>query len=550
MVSSIGCRRFALAIAVLLLSSAFGVLRAQAASYQVIDVAPSRKPQTIPRTDGSWVVWSQNDISGNDTDIESDQLGTSTPIPIASGPAAQTYPDIDNGIAVWATSSPSCPTCEFNIVGKNLQTGNSFTVASTTADETEPAISGSWVVWLSNDGTTITLQARNVETSAPSTKVATISDSPSGRPAISGDRALWAEGSVDASNVAHWRLFTAELPDGNATLIAQGTGGLNGYTLAGNTAVYAAGSQLTVTNLENQRSQIIHADAQNPTTDGRYVFWEDHSFDNATGGKRVDLVAFDLDTQSRFAMVSNVGQNTQPFLRNGVLVWQQSVADQPSQVKAASIKSILPSASRANPETTNTSWTYFEPTGHYLAYGFRSFWNQNGGLPIFGFPLTEEFSQGDVVSGSAYTVQYFERQRFEYHPEFAGTQYETELGRLGYEEARHLAILGTAPFQPLPASTQSDSNCMFFPSTRHRLCFGFRDYWLSHGLDLGDPGISFRESLALFGYPISEEFTDPQTGLTIQYFERAVFEYHPNEPASYQVLLRRLGAAQLTERGW
>ena len=31
----------------------------------------------------------------------------------------------------------------------------------------------------------------------------------------------------------------------------------------------------------------------------------------------------------------------------------------------------------------------------------------------------------------------------------------------------------------------------------------FRAPWQSHGLESGDPGVSFRESLALFGYPIS-----------------------------------------------
>ncbi|HEX7102218.1 MAG TPA: peptidoglycan hydrolase, partial [Nitrolancea sp.] len=66
-----------------------------------------------------------------------------------------------------------------------------------------------------------------------------------------------------------------------------------------------------------------------------------------------------------------------------------------------------------------------------------------------------------------------------------------------------------------------------------------------------DPGVSFRESLALFGYPISEEFVDPQTGYVTQYFERAVFEYHPeNAGTPYTVLLKRLGADELQARGW
>ncbi len=36
-----------------------------------------------------------------------------------------------------------------------------------------------------------------------------------------------------------------------------------------------------------------------------------------------------------------------------------------------------------------------------------------------------------------------------------------------------------------------------------------------------------------------------------QYFERAVFEHHPeNAGTEYEVLLRRLGAEMLDERGW
>jgi hypothetical protein len=63
--------------------------------------------------------------------------------------------------------------------------------------------------------------------------------------------------------------------------------------------------------------------------------------------------------------------------------------------------------------------------------------------------------------------------------------------------------------------------------------------------------VSFRESVALFGYPLSEPMpetnADGDTVLT-QYFERAVFEYHPDNPIEYQVLLRRLGVEVLGNR--
>jgi hypothetical protein len=112
------------------------------------------------------------------------------------------------------------------------------------------------------------------------------------------------------------------------------------------------------------------------------------------------------------------------------------------------------------------------------------------------------------------------------------------LGRLGYERAEQLGLLTSPAFQR--QQPNNNPNCEYFPQTGHHLCFGFRTYWHTHGLDFGDPGISFRESLLLFGYPISEEFV--VNGRTVQYFERARFEWHPENRAPWDILLGRLGA--------
>jgi spore germination protein len=57
---------------------------------------------------------------------------------------------------------------------------------------------------------------------------------------------------------------------------------------------------------------------------------------------------------------------------------------------------------------------------------------------------------------------------------------------------------------------------------------------MSHGLDFGDPGVSIRESLALFGFPISEPFIDADSGWIVQYFERARLEHPPGHPDDLQ----------------
>jgi hypothetical protein len=162
---------------------------------------------------------------------------------------------------------------------------------------------------------------------------------------------------------------------------------------------------------------------------------------------------------------------------------------------------------------------YFAQTGHYLSYAFLDYWHHNGDIPLFGYPITEEFT--DPATGL--TVQYFERAVFEYHPD-AGASWRVQLRRLGADLVANRQ--SDAPFKPFVATSNADTT--FFPETGHRLSFGFRDYWNAHG------------GLRIFGYPLSEEFTE--NGFTVQYFERARFEYHPNNPPAWQVELGLLGA--------
>jgi hypothetical protein len=49
--------------------------------------------------------------------------------------------------------------------------------------------------------------------------------------------------------------------------------------------------------------------------------------------------------------------------------------------------------------------------------------------------------------------------------------------------------------------------------------------------------------------PLAAGCGDGDTVLT-RYFERGEFEYHPESPAGFRVLLRRLGAGVLADRGW
>jgi hypothetical protein len=186
---------------------------------------------------------------------------------------------------------------------------------------------------------------------------------------------------------------------------------------------------------------------------------------------------------------------------------------------------------------------YFSETGHALSGDFRAFWVRYGGLPIFGLPISEEFVERSE-DGYEYIVQYFERYRFELHPENQ-PPYNVLLGRIG---STSLAEIGR-DVTSFPKSS-AQPGCHFFPETGQNICGAFLKYWQSHGLEFDNhKGIGLAESLALFGLPISQPFSEVMsdgTTVTIQWFERARFEDHGNQG----VLLGLLASDLAKRRGW
>ena len=81
------------------------------------------------------------------------------------------------------------------------------------------------------------------------------------------------------------------------------------------------------------------------------------------------------------------------------------------------------------PAVPNTMQTWFPQTGHNVPSDFYAYWTSNGGLTQFGLPLSEPFQQ-TLDDGKTYRVQYFERARFESHPENAAP-YTILLGQFG-----------------------------------------------------------------------------------------------------------------------
>ena len=169
----------------------------------------------------------------------------------------------------------------------------------------------------------------------------------------------------------------------------------------------------------------------------------------------------------------------------------------------------------------------FKETGKAVRGKFLTYWNQHGALPQQGFPISEELQEKSETDGKFYTVQYFERAVFEEHPEKAAP-YDILLSLLGNFEYKRKYPNG-APGQQ--ANTSAGS--VLFKETGKRVGGKFLEYWNKNG------------GLAQQGFPISDEFMEKNDldGKTyrVQYFERAVFELHPENKPPYDVLLSQLG---------
>jgi hypothetical protein len=208
--------------------------------------------------------------------------------------------------------------------------------------------------------------------------------------------------------------------------------------------------------------------------------------------------------------------------------------EQPTRVTVA------PAPVRPTTASTDPSVRYFAETGHNVPGVFVRYWDANGGLRRFGYPLTEAFVEVSETDGGKYLTQYFERARFEFHPDYAGTKDEVMLGLLGVETTT--LRRNETPFKPIKAFA-STANRTFFGETGHSLSGTFKRVWEERG------------GLPIFGYPISEEFeelskTDGRWHV-VQYFERNRFELHPDYAGTYdEVMLGHLARELLIRRGW
>ena len=169
----------------------------------------------------------------------------------------------------------------------------------------------------------------------------------------------------------------------------------------------------------------------------------------------------------------------------------------------------------------------FAETGRSVCGKFLAYWKEHGSLAQQGYPISEPLILDSPVDRLSYTMQYFERAVFELHPENQ-PPYDVLLSQLGTLEYKR-RYQSTPP----PNQRANADNALLFPETGKTVGGRFREYWEQSG------------GVAQQGYPITEEFEEISLlngqPYLVQYFERAVFELHPENQPPYDVLLSQLG---------
>jgi hypothetical protein len=166
----------------------------------------------------------------------------------------------------------------------------------------------------------------------------------------------------------------------------------------------------------------------------------------------------------------------------------------------------------------------FTETGYCISGPIRSYWERNGGLAVFGYPLGPQ--QNEQVENWTGPVQWFERDRLEDH---SNQGIGVLAGRLGAEV---LEQQGRAWQYGNEQPGRAGGPCRYFNETGYNVCnTEFRRYWERNG------------GLERFGYPITPLIQETIEGRSyqVQYFERRRMEFHPENAAPYNVLLGLLG---------
>lgn len=480
--------------------------------------ASSETGETSLVASGSMIVW--QDSRTGIPDIYAYDLVDGREFRVARTAGYRTEPDADGARIVWVDGADPA---KRTIQGIDLSQAGPFIVTSQAGDVSNPAISGDVVVWRQRGPVGWQIVAKNLASGSTTTLPG---DSASqANPVISGSTVVWQEYIK-----GHWILVRYDLASQKRSVITTSNADETDPSLSGNQLVFlrqaqtGGTAQLIELDLTSGQERVIVADhvVMRPRVSNGVIVWEDWR----TG--LPDVYAYDLSSQVMYA-VARSQQAYEPAISEHNIAWISRSDLAHGRMQAVTLVPRLPTDPQDPPAVPSPDNVYFPQTHHFMSAGFKTFWQDHGAAEILGYPMTEEFSETDPTTGEQMTVQYLQRAKLEYRAS-APDGHRITIARLG-------AILTSdRHFNQVPAAPDS-ANRRYFPETGHTIAYGFKEFWEANG------------GLAAFGYPISEEFTE--NGRTVQYFERARFEFNPtSDNPNYKVTLGLLGQEALERMGW
>ncbi len=490
-------------------------------THQASPITHANYDQLNPVTDGTWVVWqdgrnaSTDDATSitNNYDLYAANLSDKKEFLVSDASNLQGKPSISGNLIVWADyrdAKDSGDPDAGDIYMFDLTTRQETRVTDSPAAQSRPVTNGQTIVWIdfrnepNPEGFNGDIYAYDLSSRQeyPITKAPDLQTDP----AIYGNIVVWQD----------YRNATSDT-DYNADIYA--------YNLS-------TKQEFPITTSAGRQAR--------PTIAGNLVAWEDYRDDpnpantaNPTDG---NIYGYDLSTKREFPVSLEPGEQEAPTAGGTTVAYQTNpnVNDPTSRwsISAVTINGVqggtiqpLPPPSPLPGDDTRI----FPETGKTVTGIFLDYWNDHGGLTQQGYPISEVIGEASDLNGQPYTVQYFERAVFELHPE-NDAPYNVLLSQLGTYQYKRKYPTGA------PGQTPNQQDAHYFPETDHWIGGKFLQYWQTHG------------GLAQQGYPISEEFTEVSDlngqPYTVQYFERAVFELHPENTPPNDVLLSQLGTFQ------
>lgn len=465
---------------------------------------------------GQLIVW--EDFRDEDPDVYVYRLNDGRESRVLNTSEIRRSPAVSESAIVWVQGDePDRRT----IQGLDLAEGTEFEVSSDPFHVAGPTISSDMIAWQERVDDRWIIQVSDRTGDAITTLGEDAANS--GRPDAEGQRIVWQEHDGNS-----WNVHQYDAESGTSSAVAN-TEHDDQYPVIGDNHIVFVRSpidggqpQLIATAIDSGEEQVLVSEhfVQRPSIHGSLVVWEDWR------SGLPDIYAWDLSAGETFAVARSQQANA-PVVSESIVAWVSGNDLSRQRVQGLEIQERLPTDPHDPPAVPSPDRLYIPETQQFVAGGFKSFWQANGGPQIFGFPLTTEFTEQHPETGEEIVVQYFERVKLEYHPE-APEDNRIRLALLGYEQRPENETEPVEPFENTEVSR-------YFPETGYGISFGFKEFWEQNG------------GLELFGFPITGEFNE--NGRTVQYFERARFEFDPESETS-EVSLGLLGREALQDRGW